>query len=550
MKRSLAPAVTALALLTATVTPAGSQGTASPSGSGQAAPPVPAQVDGATTEQVVSFDPDSTDLEQRAVLSAAGVTVIEAVPEIDAYVVRADAPQSDQLLADTNVAAVDRNLLRQPFPNDPLFSSQANLAQVGWEAAFNQCCTLSAPPNGAPVAVIDTGVDSDADDLDQPGRVPICRSYIGGDCRQDDEGHGTAVASVIAADTDDGVGVAGISPNSPIYGYQVCDPFGCPVSAIVGAIVDAVNDGADVINMSLGGPFFTLAEMNAVRFAFSRGVVVVASAGNDGLPWANYPAGYRDTLSVAAVVTGTNSRAPFSSWGPTIDLTAPGTEIVLPFYVRAGSDDYASLSGTSFSGPHVSGIAALLRSANPSMSAEEVRGRLLTAAIDIGPTGWDQEHGFGVVNALAALDKSFTGPDSDGDRIPDTLDGAPHDPSRWPVIDLFAVQSTGVVATNAYRVAPGVFVFAYLDAGRFVLSFLTLQGATGTNWNAAYTRSSAYEYNRASRVWAPRVLHLALIDGRGAPDHVVVNLRTTDDRPVSKFTVTTAGGVAVTTSVL
>lgn len=549
MKRSLVLVACALTLLAATATPAAARSGRLRSGSNRAVS-VPAPVDAATEEEVVSFDPGSSDAEQRAALSEAGVTVIEAIPEIDTYVVQADEPHSDQLLADPEVTAVDDNLLRQPFPNDPLYGSQVNLPQVGWESAFNQCCTVSAPPSGAPVAVLDTGVDSDADDLDQPGRVPICRSYIGGDCRQDDEGHGTAVASVIAADTDDGVGIAGISPNSPIYGYQVCDPFGCPVSAIVGAIVDAVDDGADVINMSLGGPFFTFAEMNAVRYAFSRGVLVVASAGNDGMPWTNYPAGYRDALSVAAVITGTNTGADFSSFGPTVDLTAPGTDIVLPFDVREGSDDYAGLSGTSFSAPHVSGVAALLRSANPSMPVEEVRGRLLTAATDIGAPGWDQHHGFGLLNAPAALNKTFTGTDGDGDGITDTFDGAPHDPSSWLVIDLFTVQSTGVVATNAYRVAPGVFVFAYLDANRFVISFLALQRATGTNWNAAHTRSIALEYNLATKQWGARVLHLALIDGRGAPDHVVVNLRTTDDRPVSQFTVTTASGVGVTTSVL
>lgn len=531
----------------ASALPAGEDPSGAPVGPREVEPGVAYTGDG-VPEQIVSFGEAVSPAAQQAAL--AGVEIVDHLPEIDTYVVHADGPQLAALSTDSDVKAIEQDGLLQLETNDPYRYLQPNLDQIGWESAFNQCCTINSPPTGAPVAVLDSGVDSDADDLQAPGRVPICRSYVGDNCRQDDDGHGTSVAAIIAADTDNGVGTAGISPNSPIYGYQVCDYYGCPMSQIATALIRAANDGAKVINMSFGGYSYTTAIRDAVRYAMSKDVVIVASSGNDGLNTTDhFPSGFEDVLAVAAVTTGTTSRAPFSNYGPDTDLTAPGTAIVVPYWPKPGADDWAYGDGTSFSGPHVSGVAALLRSTYPSMPAEEVRGRLLTAATDIGSGGWDQQHGFGLLSAPVALNRAFSSnTDMDGDGFADSLDGAPHDPSTWPVLDILAKQKTPHFRSNGYQAAPGVFVFAYLDSARLVVSVFRSGDLRGTNWNSAYAKVRAYELNLTTRGVSQRVLYLSLVDGQGSTDRMTVNLRTTDNRPVSKFTVSTTSGVGVTTS--
>lgn len=182
---------------------------------------------------------------------------------------------------------------------------------------------------GVVVGVLDTGIDYDHPDLvanimNDCGTDGVTRDFLDGDdCPMDDtfNGHGTSVASVIAS-ADNGIGLIGVAPNAKIRPYRVCDG-GCPLSAIIGGIVQATEDGVDVINMSFGGGAGKNFEASALQAANQRGIVLVASAGNGSSQKVHFPAGYDTVIAVGATDINDNP-ASFTNYGGWVDLTGPG----------------------------------------------------------------------------------------------------------------------------------------------------------------------------------------------------------------------------------
>lgn len=233
---------------------------------------------------------------------------------------------------------------------------------------------------------------------------------------KDSDGHGTHVAGTIAANGNNGIGITGVAFDATILPIRLID-FG--ISNILGlttlsslaAIEVAVNKGAQIINASYGGKFFSQAEANAYQFAFDNNVLVVAAAGNDNEDVLNmFPANLKTTLSVAALDRN-DRRASFSNFGNTVDLAAPGTEIVSTM----GNDDegaisfvssenrefgYWSLQGTSMAAPHVSGLAALIFSYEPSFTINDVAS-IFTSGVD--PVTTDKPVGRGRINAQKTM---------------------------------------------------------------------------------------------------------------------------------------------------
>ena len=264
---------------------------------------------------------------------------------------------------------------------------------------------------GVIVAVIDSGVDGAHPDL--VGRVSAGYSTVSqveleeGE-QSDGNGHGTHVAAIIAGD-DDGDGVVGIAPKAIILPVQALASNGSGDDRTVADAIDyAVRNNAQVINLSLGGsvnPFANGASVScdAVARAYDANVVVVVSSGNSGgygNPL-NQPASCRGALSVAALDETVN-RTYFSSYDNTVRIAAPGRRIVS----ATPSIDlfpYDQWDGTSMAAPHVAGVAALLRAAHPTWTAQQVVERLLSSAVDIGVPGPDSETGAGLVDAAAAL---------------------------------------------------------------------------------------------------------------------------------------------------
>ena len=276
-------------------------------------------------------------------------------------------------------------------PDDVYFDSQWALSRIQAPAAWD----ITTGSSDVIVAILDTGVDLNHPDLDD--KIVSGYDFISDDpIPQDDHGHGTHVAGIAAAETNNGIGVAGISWGARIMPVKVLDAAGTGTNSdAANGIVWAVDHGAEVINMSFGGPGFSFTLRDAVDYAWDRGAVLVAAAGNESSSSPSYPAAYTHVMGVSATDQSDN-RAPFSNYGSYISVAAPGVSIRST--VPGG---YQAWSGTSMACPHVAGLAALLFSEGLSNAA--VRQAIEQSADDLGPPGWDQVYGYGRINAYRAL---------------------------------------------------------------------------------------------------------------------------------------------------
>ncbi|WP_248293806.1 S8 family serine peptidase [Actinoplanes sp. TBRC 11911] len=301
------------------------------------------------------------------------------------------APQAVGVELDTPVRVADA-----PAGDDPLRAQQWDLARMSAPQAWTRSTGA-----GVTVAVVDTGVDSTHPDL--AGQVLPGGDFITGTegAAVDPNGHGTHVAGTIAAVAGNNVGVSGVAPNAKILPVRVlgADGRGYTSTAAAG-VVYAADHGADVINLSLSSTTPTDAMTNAVAYAHAKNVVVVAAAGNargQGSP-ISYPAASDGVIAVAATDSA-DGVATFSNRGSYVDVAAPGVNIVS---TRPGNL-YARMSGTSMAAPHVAAVAALVRSAYPALSPDQIESALKSSAVDLGPAGRDDDFGAGLVDASAAL---------------------------------------------------------------------------------------------------------------------------------------------------
>jgi serine protease len=295
-------------------------------------------------------------------------------------------------------------------PNDTRYPDQWGLATMGLDTS-----TWAASGGGANVivGVIDSGVRVNHEDL--AGRVLAARDMIAEpsvSTTTDTNGHGTHVAGTIAANAGNLVGGAGVAPSASIVSATVCGSTGlCWGSDVAQGITWAVDQGATVINLSLGFTSPSFAVQNAVSAAIADGVIVVAAAGNGGENQVIYPAGHPGVIGVGAH-TQSGAVASFSQRGDHVDVVAPGWDVLSTSNASASS--YEWMTGTSMATPHVAGLAALLRSSQPAATAGQVTSAIMSSAADIAPAGPDISSGSGRVrapealNALAALTSPVT----------------------------------------------------------------------------------------------------------------------------------------------
>ena len=272
-------------------------------------------------------------------------------------------------------------------PKDPLWGREWGLKRVGAPHAW-------AITRGNPrvvVAVLDSGVDLTHPDL-RGGLVPG-HDFVGGDdIPADDNGHGTAVAGVIAARANNGIGISGICPRCAVMPLKVTTAAGVASDSTVAAgITWAVDHGARVLSLSLGAGSRSATIDGAVQYAVRNGAVVVSSAGNSGSRAPFYPAANEGVLSVTSIDVA-DRLYPWANFGPWVDLSAPGCAFTT---TRGGR--YGSFCGTSASAPVVAGIAGLVIAAAPDANAADVEAAIGATAHRLGDVAP------GRVNAAAAV---------------------------------------------------------------------------------------------------------------------------------------------------
>ena len=329
----------------------------------------------------------------------------------------------------------------EPDPPDAVWIVQDSLpygvanidAEVVWGGSQGATDVLAGQGGwGIKVAVIDTGVDCGHADL--VGGCAYGANFVNAALALDDHGHGTHVAGTIGA-RDNGQGVIGVAPEVELYAVKVLDANGSGSWSAVAAGIDwAVQNGMNVISMSLGGTAGSQAVADAVAAADAAGILVVSAAGNSGCcNTVLYPAKYPESMAVAAV-DQLDQWASFSSTGPEVDVAAPGVAIysTVPtvFCALCDPSGYRYLSGTSMATPHVSGVAALLMSRGWSKS--DARSLITDTAVDLGTGGVDDYYGWGRVDAVAAVGGSPAPPPVEEDPPPPTEEDPPPPPEDPP----------------------------------------------------------------------------------------------------------------------
>ena len=281
--------------------------------------------------------------------------------------------------------------------NDPQAAQQYSL----WRMSVNSAWDVTRG-DGVVIGVLDTGVDGTHPDL-QGKLVSMGRDFVNNDYNAtDDHGHGTHVSGIAAAATNNGVGVAGIGYNARVLPVKVLSSSGSgSYSAIASGITWAADNGARIINLSLGGPGSSTTLDQAIAYAWNKGVVIVAAAGNENTSSPTYPASSANVIGVCATDQA-DAKASFSNYGINVDVCAPGVNIWST--VRGGS--YQAWDGTSMASPNAAGVAALVAAAHPTWTNSQIKQALENTTDNIGSSTY---FGRGRLNAARAVGAATPG---------------------------------------------------------------------------------------------------------------------------------------------
>jgi len=391
---------------------------------------------------LVKFKPAVSRLGAQNVLSARGLQVAGAIAALDVLKVTVNAGQEQQTIEalnkDPSVLYAEPNYIAYALdtnPNDFYYQNgyQWGLAKIKAPTAWD----VTTGSSDVVIAVVDTGIDLEHPDFSCPGKLASGKNIVSpGSTPDDDHGHGTHVAGIAAACTNNVSGVAGVAWGARLMPVKVLDSNGSgSYEWVANGITYAADQGADVINLSLGGLGGSSTLANAIQYAQDQGALVIAAAGNCGSGcWIGggyydnplmYPGAYPTTMAVAAT-NSTDDWASFSEHHPYVDVAAPGVSI----YSTLLDKRYGYQQGTSMAAPHVSGLAALVWSLSPGLTNDQVRDVIQSAAVDLGAPGKDDYFGHGRINAWQAIDSLMdlqTSPDQISFLIDD--DSGPFPPS-------------------------------------------------------------------------------------------------------------------------
>jgi subtilisin family serine protease len=347
---------------------------------------------------VIKFTEPLTQTEHRL----AGGTLIKQFSDLHYAVVKVKDKQNlDKIISNyhrfNKVVSVTPSTYYKPLAlDDPKVTDQYQIDLLHLAKA-----QALAGKSKVIVAVIDQGIDSNHPDLKD--RLLPSYNVVNPINPGAPDIHGTHVAGIIAADKGNGIGGYGVNPNAKILPIDVFDRQGDASDyAIAQGILYAINNGAKVINLSLGSSMPSPLIEEAIKKAIAKNVTVVAAAGNSGDETLSYPAAYEGVLSVGAI-DKEKKLASYSSFGTSIDVVAPGDEIYSTIYEYEKKSSYRKLSGTSMASPMVAGAASLLLTKYPKLTPFQVEYILEHTAEDLGDKGFDIKYGNGLINPLAAL---------------------------------------------------------------------------------------------------------------------------------------------------
>ena len=370
------------------------------------------------SRNIVVFDTAVNSAAQDSLLKIHGAVKVKDLPLVGGSVVLLPSKAAEKALAHSaGVLRVEEDVLvtayEKPSGKGKPGPSPAPVQVLPWgvdqvDAELVWFSGNSGDP--VKVAVIDTGISQNHPDLSAnlKGGVNFvfARGKVDPNKWNDDNGHGSHVAGTIAA-VNNSEGVVGVAHKADLYAVKVLDRNGSGyLSDVISGIEWAINNGMQVANMSLGASAGTQSMHDAVIAARNAGVVVVAAAGNSGGA-VGYPAAYPEVIAVSATDSN-NFLASFSSFGPEVDLAAPGVSV----YSTYKGTGYATLSGTSMASPHVAGVVTLVLNTPVGVwdadfdgvwDPSEVQNKLQSTATDLGVAGYDTLYGWGLVNAWNAV---------------------------------------------------------------------------------------------------------------------------------------------------
>ncbi len=393
--------------------------------------------------------------------------------------------------SDPRVDGVDKNLIRYASgdPNDAEFPFQSPVFTSRLPAAWDK--THGNPATD--IAILDTGVDLDHPDL--APRIVAGYDFVNNDANpQDDEGHGTFVAGIAAADSNNSIGIAGAAWDARIMPVKVLGADGSGNDGnVASGIVWATDHGAEVVNLSIGAPGESSILEDAIDYAVAHGVVVVAASGNEASDVPSYPAAYGPVISVGATEEH-GDVVWFSNRGPSVDVVAQGYNVVSTTLAPGTAETYGVSAGTSFAAPLVSGIVALVHAVSPAATPAQVQSWIKATAIDRGPRGIDDFYGWGLIDAYAAVGgrtaasppgvrSDFGEPNDVADRAGPVLAAQgkiqPEGDVDWYYVDAEAPGTISITVTSLGGAGEAISVDTVLSAWSPLLDALGAVNATG-----------------------------------------------------------------------
>lgn len=357
-----------------------------------------------TNEILVKFKKEVSEPEKEKIHQEFGITAKKRLPKIEVDVVKIPKGKAQELIGKyknkKNVLYAELNGIATAsyMTNDPDLSQEWGMFKINAASSGVSAWNIATGSSQVKIAILDTGIEESHQDIS--GKVVASANFSDSPTVIDQYGHGTHVAGAAAAATNNGIGVAGVGYESSLMNGKVLGDTGSGYySWVANGIVWAADNGAKVINMSLGGSPSSQALEDAVNYAWSKGVVVVSAAGNSGSSAPSYPAYYTNSIAVAATDSN-DTKASWSNFGSWVDVAAPGVSI----YSTYKGNTYAVLSGTSMATPYVSGLAALVWAKGDCATNACVRDRIEQTADKVSGTGtywtWGRINAYNAVSQL------------------------------------------------------------------------------------------------------------------------------------------------------